>query len=51
MTAPFPDPEVWSTDQRRRAEALVLVRYLWPSLTVGASAIAIARWVTNGSAP
>lgn len=45
------DLDQFTTDQRRRAEALLLVRFLYPSISVGTTAIGLARWVSNGSAP
>lgn len=34
--------------QRRRVEALVLARYLFPNALVGASQVEVAQWVATG---
>jgi len=44
------DPEHFTPDQRRRAEALALVRFLFPN-TVPEWVLKAARWIADGGPP
>jgi hypothetical protein len=44
----WPNPEHWTDEQRRRAEALCLARVIFPNIENPSVLVPVAWWVTTG---
>lgn len=45
---PWPDADQFTIEQRRRAEALVVARLIFPTISNPAGLMPVARWIASG---
>lgn len=48
MNEIWPEPSYWTDEQRRRAEALILARVIFPSIREPGELLPAAIWISTG---